>query len=216
MNKTTILALAGALMILAGCNWPFGIRGNGHVVSDQKNIEDFSEIQAGGAFDIDWRSGPPSLRISTDENLLQYIETDVSDNRLRLSSRERLWPTHGIKVVATSPIRKGAKLSGAVDLVALQLTGPKFYFKSTGASDVKLDGTVDELLADMTGASDLSAKNLQTKRIEISTTGAADAEVNVSEALRVSITGAGAVYYHGNPPTIEKHVTGAGTIKHRD
>lgn len=216
MNKISISALAVALMFLNACGLTLGIRGNGRVVSDQKNVEDFSEVQAGGAFDIDWRNGPPSLRITTDENLLEYIDTDVSNNRLRLRTRERLRPTHGIKVIVTSATRKGAKLSGAVDLIASQLSGPKFYFKSTGASDVRLDGNVDELFADMTGASDLNAKNLHTRKVEISTTGAADAEISVSEVLRVSITGAGSVYYYGNPPTIEKHVTGAGTIKRRD
>ena len=71
-------------------------------------------------------------------------------------------------------------------------------------------------MADMTGASDLRAKNLQTKSAEISTTGAADAEIAVSDSLKVSITGAGSVAYHGNPPHIEKHVTGAGSIRHKD
>jgi hypothetical protein len=64
---------------------------------------------------------------------------------------------------------------------------------------VTLDGTVDELLADMTGASELNAKGLRTKTAEISTTGAADAEISVSETLKVTITGAGNVSYYGTP-----------------
>ena len=79
-----------------------------------------------------------------------------------------------------------------------------------------LDGNVDELITDMTGASKLEANSLQTKTAEISSTGASHAEVAVSESLKVSITGAGKVIYSGNPPTIEKHVTGAGTIRHKE
>lgn len=215
MKKITVLAL-GALVLITGCHWPLGIRGNGHITSDHRNVADFSEIDAAGGFYIEWRNGPPSLSIATDENLLQYIDNSVSGNRLRLRTRERLSPTHGIKVIVTSLTRNGAKMSGAVDLTVPQIAGPKFYFQATGASDVKLDGSVDEMLADMTGASELRAKDLQTKTAEISTTGAADAEVNVSESLKVSITGAGTVTYHGNPPTIQKHITGAGSIRHKD
>jgi hypothetical protein len=40
--------------------------------------------------------------------------------------------------------------------------------------------------------------------------------VAVSESLKVSITGAGKVVYSGNPPTVEKHVSGAGSIRHKD
>ena len=68
----------------------------------------------------------------------------------------------------------------------------------------------------MTGASELHAGGLQTKTTEIATTGAADAEIAVSETLKVAITGAGKVSYSGNPKTIEKHISGAGSIRHRD
>jgi hypothetical protein len=216
MKRITLLVLGALAILNTGCHLPFGIRGNGDITTDQRTVEDFSEIQAGGVFDVEWRNGPPSLKITTDQNLLQYIDDSISDNRLRLRSRDRLRPTHGIKVVVTSPTRNGAKISGMVDLRMPQLAGPKFYFQATGASDVKLDGNVDELLADMTGASDLSAKNLHAKTVEISITGAADAEIDVSDSLKVSITGAGTVTYHGNPPHIERHVTGAGSIRHRD
>jgi hypothetical protein len=68
----------------------------------------------------------------------------------------------------------------------------------------------------MTGASELRAGSLQTKTAEISTTGAADADIMVSNTLKVSITGAGKVTYSGNPSTVEKHVTGAGSIRHKE
>jgi len=214
MKKLTFSAFALALL-LTGCGLG-GIRGNGHIVTDERTIGNFNELEAGGMFEIDWRSGPPSLSITTDQNLLEDIESEISDNRLRLRTHGHFWPTHGVKVIALSPTRNGARLSGAVDLTAKQLTGAKFYFESTGAAKVRLDGAVDELLADMTGASKLDANDLRTKRAEISTTGAADADLNVSDSLKVSITGAGKVTYSGNPPHIEKHITGAGSIRHRD
>ena len=68
----------------------------------------------------------------------------------------------------------------------------------------------------MTGASQLAADGLQAKTTEISTTGAGDAEVAVTDALKVVITGAGKVTYSGNPATINKKITGAGSIRHRD
>jgi hypothetical protein len=68
----------------------------------------------------------------------------------------------------------------------------------------------------MTGASELTAGSLQTKTAEISTTGAGDAEIAVADTLKVAITGAGKVSYSGNPPTIEKHITGAGSIRKKD
>ena len=215
MNRITISVLATFTILVTGCGWP-GIRGNGHLTTDQRPISGFSEIEANGAFEIEWRSGTPALSITTDENLLPYIDSRNIDNRLRLHSRDRIRPTHGVKIVVSSPTRSAAKLTGATRLTANQLSGAKFAVESTGAARVTLDGTVDELLADMTGASTLNAKSLQTKTAEISTTGAADANIAVSDTLKVSITGAGKVNYSGNPPTIEKHITGAGSVRHRE
>jgi len=203
MNKTTIAFLAGLVLVAAGCRWG-GIMGNGHIVTDTRSVSDFSEIEADGGFQIEWRSGPPSLSITTDENLLRYIDNQNIDHRLRLHSHGNIWSSHGIKVAISSATRSGAKLTGAARLTA------------SGAAKVFLDGTVDDLVTDMTGASRLEAESLQTKTAEISSTGASHAEVAVSESLKVSITGAGKVIYSGNPPTVEKHISGAGSIRHKE
>jgi hypothetical protein len=193
-----------------------GVRGNGQIKTEERPITAFANVDASGAFEIEWQNGSPALRITTDENLLPYIENDVSDDTLRLRTREHVWPTHGIKVVISSPTRTGGKMRGAVKLRVKQLSGPSFALESKGASEVILDGSIDRLLVDMTGASQLAADGLQAKTAEISTTGAGDADVAVTDTLKVVITGAGKVTYSGNPPTIKKQITGAGSIRHKD
>src|SRR5438874_6647499 len=214
MKKITLVFLTACVVLTFGCRW-VGIRGNRQIKTEERTIGAFTEIDAGGAFIIEWESGSPALRIMTDENLLSYVQSDISGDTLRLRTHEQIWPTHGIKVVISSPTRAAARIRGTVRLTAKQLTGPKFVFEASGASRVSLDGKVDELLADMTGASKLEAGGLQTKTAEISTTGAGNAEIAVSETLKVAITGAGKVSYSGNP-TIEKHITGAGSIHRKE
>ena len=215
MRKILIVLLAGCVVLVAGCHLP-GIRGNGHIKTDERPIAAFANLDAAGSFEIEWQNGSPALRITTDENLLPYVEDNVSDDTLHLRTRNHVWPSHGIKVVVSSPTRAGGKIRGAVKLTAKQLSGPIFALECKGASQVSLDGSVDRLLVDMTGASQLVADRLQAKTAEISTTGAGDAEVAVADTLNVVITGAGKVTYSGNPPTIKKQITGAGTIRHKD
>ena len=215
MKKITIVFLAACVVLAVGCHW-VGIHGNGHIKTDERPVSAFTNIDGRGAFMIEWQSGTPSLRITTDENLLPYIDSNVSGDTLHLRTREQIRPTHGIRIIISSPTRAGARISGAVKLDAKQLSGTRFALEARGASRVSLDGKIDELLADMTGASELAASALQTKTAEISTTGAGNAEIAVSEKLKVAITGAGKVQYSGNPATIEKHITGAGSIRRKD
>ena len=215
MRKILIVLLAASVVLVVGCHLP-GVRGNGQIKTEERSMVTFANLDAGGAFEIEWQNGSPALRITTDENLLPYIKNDVSDDTLHLRTREHVWPTHGIKVVISSPTRTGGRLRGAVKLTVKQLSGPTFALESRGASEITLDGSIDRLLVDMTGASQLAADGLQAKTAEISTTGAGDAEVAVTDALKVVITGAGKVTYSGNPATINKKITGAGSIRHRD
>lgn len=216
MKIYSLSAAIVAAAFLAACDVDTGIKGSGNVVTVQRPIEDFSEISTRGGFRVEWNSGAPSLSVTTDDNLMDLLETKVAKGRLEMKMRERSRPTHGIKVSITSSSLNGAKLSGAGDLMAHGLSGKVFAVETSGAASISLDGTVDELLADMTGASELKAKSLQAKSVGISTTGAADAWVTANEKLRVAITGAGDVTYSGNPPVIEKKVTGAGSIRHKD
>ncbi len=215
MKKITIVFLGACVVLATGCHL-VGIHGNGHIKTDERPVGPFADIDVRGAFTIEWQSGTPGLRITTDENLLPYIDSNISGDTLHVRTREQIRPTHGVKVFISSPTRTGARISGAVKLVAKQLTGSRFALEARGASQVSLDGKIDELLADMTGASELAASSLQTKTTEISTTGAGDAEIAVAETLKVAITGAGKVSYSGNPPTIEKHIAGAGSVRKKD
>src|SRR6516162_5967190 len=111
MNKITIVSLAACAALAAGCNW-IGVRGNGRVRTDERTISAVANIDLRGAFEIEWQSGTPALRITTDENLLPHIEDNVSDDTLYLRTRDHVWPTQGIKVVISSPIRTGGRIRG--------------------------------------------------------------------------------------------------------
>jgi hypothetical protein len=215
MKKTYLPLLAVVALFVPGCYWT-GIRGNGHIVTDQRPVTEFSDIKGDGAFRIEWHSGAPSLSITTDDNLLRYIDSHIEGKTLRLHSHDQLYPTQHINVLITSPTLTGASMSGAVRLTATQISCPKFYLQTAGAARITLDGKADALLADMSGAAKLIAETFHTKTADITSSGAAKAQVYATEALRVSISGAGKVIYYGHPPKVERHVSGAGSINPGD
>ncbi len=202
-------------LALAACNVG-GVRGNGHVITESRPVAPFSTVAVEGAFQVEWRSGSSSASVTTDENLMDLVQIHLSGNLLQVRTERSLRPTHSIKLVLTSASLDGIRLSGASRFAANQLTGPRFSIETAGASKVTLDGTVNELVASMTGASDLRAESLQTKSAKLALTGASDARVAVSDTLKVSITGAGKVEYSGNPAHVERHIAGAGTIRKRE
>ena len=214
-NKLYIVALALLVLLSAGCDWR-GVRGNGTIKTEQRPVGPFTRIEAGGFYDIQWQPGPPSFSITTDENLLSHIETRMNGSVLKIETHGQIAPSHGVTVAITSPSLTGAELSGALKLNAKQLSSDRFALDTSGATKVALAGRADRLIASLTGASKLNAETLQTQDVEISVTGAGNAEVNATNSLRAAITGAGRVSYGGNPKSVEKKITGAGKIAPHD
>jgi Putative auto-transporter adhesin, head GIN domain len=206
--------LTFAALTLGGCHLT-GIRGNGDIVTENRPVQEFTSVEAEGAFDIEWVPGPASCTIRTDSNLLRHVETSMNGKKLMLEWHGQLHPTHGMKVKLSSGALSGARLTGAVRLAATRLSGKGFYLEGAGATRVTVEGAVDELMATMSGASKLDADGLQVKTAELAISGAGKAEVSASDVLKVAISGAGKVTYSGNP-SIERHISGAGTIRKRD
>ena len=214
LKLLTLAALALALLLLSGCRWA-GVKGNGDIKTETRPIGDFTTIEASGAYEVTWTYGAPALQVTADSNLLKYIDTDVSDNQLRIEWEKQLRPTRRIKVRISSATLSGAELNGAVRLNAADMRTPNFVLEANGATRVNLKGTLDGLAASMNGASRLEAEELKSRVAELSITGAGRADVNASELLRVAISGAGRVTYGGDP-NVQKDVTGASRISRRN
>src|SRR4051812_6423705 len=108
MKRLVFLICSLLLLGLAACHF-LGVKGNGEIRTEERPVTDFAELHADGSFDIEWRNGAPSLSITTDENLLSYVQAEVRGNYLRLHVRERVLPTHGLTVVVSSTQRTGAR-----------------------------------------------------------------------------------------------------------
>lgn len=220
MNTITIRPFAAAKLLtfaalaLGGCHVT-GIRGNGNVTTETRSVADFTSVEGNGALTITWSNAPATLKITTDQNLLSHLETSVRGGKLLIHSRGQLRPTDGIRVTLSSSGLNGARLTGAVRLTASKLAGKGFYLEGTGATRVNVDGTVNELMATMSGASRLEADSLQAETVELSISGAGKADVAASKILKVAISGAGKVTYSGNPQ-VEKKISGAGSVRQRD
>src|SRR5579885_2595681 len=101
MNRIVII-FAAATVLLAGCH-RLRIKGDGVIKTESRPISEFSAVDISGGYEITWSSGKPSLSISTDENLLPLIRTEVSGGTLQIDTRRKaLWPTHGVTLVISS------------------------------------------------------------------------------------------------------------------
>lgn len=210
----TLAVLALVLLLLNGCHW-VGVKGNGKITTETRPVTDFTRLEADGAFTVNWSRGPAALKITTDQNLFEYIRTEQNGDKVRIEWIKPLKGTRGIIVDVASPVLTKAQLNGAVRLTATDLSGAEFYLEANGATRVKLSGNVNAMSGEMNGASRLDAESLVTRAMELSINGAGRADVSATEVLKVEISGAGRVTYSGDPK-ISKEINGAGSVRKRE
>ena len=211
MSKISSILIA-TVTVVAGYSQP-GTRGDGETKTEERSVSDFSKVVVKGGYEIKWSSGKPSLKLSADENLLPLIKTEVSGHTLQIDSKEEPAPTKSITIILCSASLAAMQLSGGKSFKASQISGHDLKIESSGAWDIRVDGSVTELEANLAGASKLNAKSLQTKTAKLSLLGASDAHVTVTDTLKVSVIGACSVVYSGNPKSVETNVIGAGSIR---
>jgi len=192
--------------IITGCGF-WGVRGNGRVRDESRNIMDFQKIDAGGAFSIRVKVGPSaSLKISAEENLLGYIRTNVKGNTLVIDTRKNISPRKEIYIEITTPDLRAIDASGANNIKVEGIKGTDFSVDLSGAGNVDLYGEVDRLDAELSGAGNIDAKELKAKEVRVSVSGAASADVYAKDFLDASVSGVGSIDYYGDPAKTKTNV----------
>ncbi|MCK5839679.1 MAG: DUF2807 domain-containing protein [Bacteroidales bacterium] len=232
-----VILLLSFLSVNSGCNYFFeGVEGNGVVVSDDRPVKPFSAIQIGGAFEVILTQGDKvSLKIEADENLLDYIITEVRGGKLIIETESEIRRCKELKAYITFVELESLELSGAVEIkgegrldfnklnidasgateINMDITAGILKMDISGASEVSLSGDADEVYIEASGASELSTHDLETKTFFLDISGAGEATIYVTEKLDVTVSGAAHVAYSGNPEFVNQDVSGAASIKSR-
>lgn len=226
---------------LSSCHFAGGkrVRGNGTVVTENREAGTFDGVYISGNADLYVKQDSVfSIKVEADENLQEYIVTEVSDGILKIRSRDgvNLRPSRSIKVFVSGPSLDEFKASGACDIIGenkitnierisirlsgssdvrMELMSPEVEAELSGAGSITLWGQTKNFTVDGSGSTDIKCFDLQAENTDVEISGAGDAEVFASVQLDVRVSGAGDVKYKGNA-TVSKQISGAGSVKKAD
>ncbi|MGQ1911743.1 head GIN domain-containing protein [Marinifilum sp. RC60d5] len=197
-----------------------GIKGNGNVKSENREINNFENIKINGAFTIYLSQDEDySLKIVADENLLEIIKSKVKNDVLYISTEKSIYKSKELKLYIGFKHLSGIKANGAISLKSdqslrfdkldieingassanLNLSANRLSIDNSGASTIKLAGKAHEMQIDISGAGSVNAIDLIANKANIDISGVGSGKVHVEEELRVNISGIGSVKYKGDP-----------------
>ena len=232
------ILLAALAVLFSGCIHAafFTERGSGRVITEPRHVPDFRSVSLSGMGTILITQGPtPALEIEAEDNVMPLLRTEVRNGALNLwfrrqLRRRKIVPTKEIVFHITAPDIQAVEISGAgklkckalktkalkIDLsgaavVDMGLDTGALDLDAAGASKIILRGRADRQTVDMSGSGAYLARDLEGQTATLTISGAGRAEVNVTRALDVALSGAGAVLYRGDPH-ITPEISGAGKI----
>ena len=220
------------------------IKGNGKVITKEYQLTDFDEISFAGSaeFTYEQSEAAPTLTLTIDENLLEYIEVKVKGKELKvypkkegmLKNSYQLRPTvfkiransRQLEEVSSSgsgnfvvngPLRsKELELnlagSGSVTINALQ--ADELEGNVAGSADLVLKGKVREAKYNIAGSGSVKAGDCESEGVNGNIAGSGNLEVYVTGELKGNIVGSGNIYYKGDPKVMSSCI-GSGKVKKR-
>jgi hypothetical protein len=226
------------IILLSGCAFPMRfteVYGSGQLATESRRISGVESVDLSGVGTLIIEQGDAeSLEITADENLLNYIKSDVSGKKLQLGVNDFVdiqpakdvvyhLTVKNISVIETSGLGNveinsletenlGLKISGSGSITISNLKAKTLELEISGLGNVDLSGSVDSQDIKISGAGNYQAQDLFSRQTDLEISGSGGATIWVADKLNLQLSGIGNLNYYGNP-ILTTEVSGMGKVQ---
>jgi hypothetical protein len=223
---------------LTSCHFDMNIghvNGNGDVVTEEREVtQDFDQVKGSRGLDVYLTEGTENkIVVEADENLLDLIETVISNGKLTISASKNIGRAKSKKVHVTFVKLTKIQASSGADVIGnsviksetltldsssgadleVEVFSKELYAETSSGADITVSGKASSLNAKASSGSDLDAKKLEVINCKAKASSGADITVNVQENLDAKASSGGDVKYYGNPVSVTKKDGSSGNIR---
>lgn len=237
MKPINLILISITALILSSCNFNIntGEEGNGNVVTQERNVsEDFKEVRGSAGLDVYLTQGNENkIVVEADENLLQYISTDITNGKLHVKTSTNIGRSKAKKVYVTFVELKSIEASSGADVIGnsviksknlslrgssgadltVEIFSQELTVKSSSGSEIEISGKSSSLKADASSGSEINAKDLLVVNCNAEASSGAEVTVNVNKILETHVSSGGNVNYYGNPTSVNSNSSHSGNVR---
>lgn len=231
---TILLTVTGILSLITLSSCRFNCKhGSGKLITETRNIGNFSRLDISGEYKVVVKQdSSEKLTITADDNLMQYIKTDVEGDKLKIHSSRNLCASGRYTVYVGVKSLTGIETSGATSLfsdgkltvhdieirtsgatkINLNLNADNVSTEASGLTDIYLEGQAQSHKLETSGSSTLNALNFVVGKYRIESSGLSHCKINVLNDLNINSSGASDIQYRGNPANINNNKSGISSL----
>jgi hypothetical protein len=203
------------------------------MTTENRTVANAEKIKVTGDMEVILETGPTSLRIEADENLLQYITTDNSDDWLVIRVKDHINISEGkVRVYVTSPQFSHIAVTGSGNVsakgkmeadnptvydvtgsgnITMVIHAPRVNAGITGSGNINLSGETKDVEVSVTGSGNFNGIDLRADNVKVDISGSGDVSVHANAKLDADIRGSGDVKYRGNA-AVNNSIGGSGSV----
>jgi hypothetical protein len=211
------------------------VRGSGDIVEETRAVSGVTGVELATLGTLTIEVGDTeSLRIEAEDNLMEYLETEVRGGRLRIGTQDdvNLRATRPVNYYLTVTGLEAIVITSSGDIQAPDLEAERFSITINSSGDLEMGMlNADTLEVDIgsSGDLDIAGGEVKTQNVTISSSGnytaqdleSAEAEVRlnsngsatiwVHDQLKAILSSSGDLRYRGNP-TLDATTSSSGDV----
>jgi hypothetical protein len=191
----------------------------GNRVPGEKKIktEPFTRLDVNGEFEIKIfcdSQEKNTVKICTDENLLETIIVENHDDILKIYLKNRLVrPSEKIIIEIHNPELNSIFQCGLSKIELEGINNEEFTINACVGCRIKLCGKTGVFNVNTKGAVRIDGEDFRCQNLKAHIGGISRLSVQVDKEIEASIVGAGRLDYSGNPELRKTEIIGLGSIK---
>lgn len=209
--------------------------GSGNIERQDRKVSSFNAVSTGGGFEVEIKKGSShKVIIEADDNVLEDIETEVSNGKLRVQYRTGVSINNAdVKVYIETPELTGIHASAASQVKAegvwnsagktmnldassaasieIEIDAPATNLEASSSGKIVVKGRTKDLDTQASSGGVIEAGELLSENAGAQASSGASIVVHASIKLNAQASSGGSVNYRGEP-AVSKQASSGGSI----
>ncbi len=227
--KTRICLFALTALTIIGCDKK---EEGGPIISENRSLSEFEEIDVVGHMEVEIDPElTADLVITAPQNLMPFIETEVSGDQLIIRERDNDIEPSRIMIRIREQEISEIELSGSgtvrgdsifSETIALRLTGSgmidlsvnctSLHTQITGSGNIDVVGSGNKVYSRIEGSGRISTETIESTWADARIDGSGYIETYASDSLKALLSGSGVIRCWGKPYHVISDANGSGSI----
>ncbi|MGX4642932.1 GIN domain-containing protein [Massilia sp. SYSU DXS3249] len=188
-----------------------------HAADQVRAAAPFTAINVQGPISVTVDAGAArqSVLVRGSDRFVDNVVSEVVDGELRLRMRDKSFNTISgedrLVVVKVGQLR-AFSVEGAGEIKLNNVRGERLDVNYRGAGRMEVNGKVNTFRMRAEGVGEVDTKALIARDADVRFQGVGDVKVYASDRLDVAVQGMGSLSYFGKPRSVNKSVSGLGSV----